>query len=103
MNNRWFILAGLVGALALAAFVAPFAASSPDGLERVAEDHGIKAVDQAAWTGAPLPDYQTPGVAHAGLATGTAGIMGTLVVFIAALGAGRLLQRPRQRRSPADG
>jgi cobalt/nickel transport protein len=100
VSTRTLAITGLAIALVLAAFVAPFASSSPDGLERVATDHGIHAAEEPAWGASPLPDYQTPGVAHEGLATGTAGIIGTLVVAVAAFGIGRLLQR---RRPPVDG
>lgn len=99
MSTRTVIMVGMVLALALAAFVSPFASSAPDGLERVAEDHGIVAAERPVWTGAVLPNYQTPGMAHQGVATGMAGVIGTFVVFVIALGVGRLLGRPRKEKS----
>jgi cobalt/nickel transport system permease protein len=70
---------GLLIALALV-LLAPLASSSPDGLERVAEDQGF--IDTAK---APpyevIADYLFPGVENQGAATILAGIVGTLLVF----------------------
>ena len=38
------IVAGLLVALALAAFASPFASTEPDGLNKVAADHGLDAI-----------------------------------------------------------
>ena len=75
--------AGLVVALILAAFVSPYASSSPDGLEKVAEDKGFieSAEGKETWTASPLPDYAVPGVDGEGVSTGLAGILGTAAVF----------------------
>jgi hypothetical protein len=65
--------------LAIASF-APLASSSPDGLERVAEDKGF--IDRAQ--AAPfhvIADYVFPGVENEVLATILAGIIGTLILF----------------------
>lgn len=100
MSTRTLVIAGTVLALALAAFAAPCASSAPDGLERVAADHGIAAAEHPTWRGAPLPDYQMPGITCPRLATGTAGVIGTLLVFLAAGGIGLWLKR---QRPPAGG
>ena len=91
------ILAALGVCLLLAAFLAPFASSSPDGLERVAEDQGFldKAEGSQVWKAAPIPDYEMPGVGGSGIATALAGVAGTLIVFGLALGLGRLIVRRR--------
>ncbi len=39
-----FVVGGLLVALALAFFVSPYASSSPDGLNKVAEDKGFDGV-----------------------------------------------------------
>lgn len=91
--TRTIAIAGVVLALALAAFASPFAATSPDGLERVAEDQGIAATAPAERNHAALPDYHVPGIGHAGASTGIAGVIGTLGVLVAAIIAGRLLVR----------
>jgi cobalt/nickel transport system permease protein len=73
---------GLLVALALAVFVAPFASRWPDGLEKVAATLGFE--HRAAATpalAAPLTDYRVPGVGSAALSTVIAGTAGTLVAF----------------------
>jgi len=94
-----FLLAAIGVCLLLAAFLAPFASSSPDGLERVAEDQGFlgRAEGRQVWKSAPVPDYEMPGVGGSGIATALAGVAGTLIVFGLALGLGRLLVRGRSR------
>ena len=60
-----FTLAGLAIAVALALFVSPWASSSPDGLEKVAEDKGFieKAEEtEPVWESSPIPDYAVPGL-----------------------------------------
>jgi hypothetical protein len=65
--------------------------------------HGLPAalsdaeVAEPAWTAAPIPGYEVPGIAHPRLATGAAGLAGTLAVLGIALAAGRLLARKPQR------
>jgi hypothetical protein len=81
-----FILGGLVVALALAFFVSPRASSSPDGLERVAEDKGfLETADDSAVADGPLADYSTKGIDDVSLSTGVAGIIGVLVTFVVGL------------------
>lgn len=78
MNKKWWLIA-LVFCLALAT-IAPLASSSPDGLEKVAEDKGF--IDVAE--GAPfevVADYIFPGIENEALATILAGWLGTLVLF----------------------
>ncbi len=73
---------GLIIALGLALFVAPFACSWPDGLEKVAGVLGFQ--HHAAATPvlpAPIPKYALPGIQSAGWATAVAGAIGTVVVF----------------------
>ena len=93
-----FVGSGLLLALALAAFVAPHASKAPDGLERVAQDKGlaVKVEDAEVWRHAPAPDYAVPGVKHEGLSTALAGVLGTLAVFVAALGLAFILRKRRQ-------
>lgn len=98
ISNRTLVISGVVLAIGLAAFASPFASSSPDGLEKVAEEHGIPEADKAAWQHAAIPDYQVPGIAHEGTATGLAGVIGTVCVLVAGLVVGRLIAR---RSNPA--
>lgn len=94
---RPFLFIGLGLSLLLAVVISPFASEHPDGLERVAQDHHFDKRASEVWQGAPLPDYAAPITAFEGkpaLQTGTAGGIGTLVVFGLLIGAGRLL-KPR--------
>lgn len=77
-----FALAGLFVAAAVAFMASPFASSTPDGLERVAED--LAFADHAS-EGAPatamLPDYAVPGVDSPRWSTALAGLAGTFATF----------------------
>lgn len=99
MNRHgWlFVLAGLVLSLALAVLVSPYASSAPDGLEKVAEEHSVAPASDAlpAWNKSPLPDYSVPGVKDEKNSTRLAGIIGTLAMFLLAIGIGKLLVRRR--------
>jgi cobalt/nickel transport system permease protein len=86
-----FVGYGLLVAIGLAVFVAPFASSWPDGLEHVAEKLGFVAKAVSAPVSAPVPDYAMPGVSWAVGATALAGVAGALVVFCLAWLLGRLL------------
>jgi PDGLE domain len=96
---------GVVVAVALALAVglglaaSPYASSSPDGLERVAETHGFIDRGQVhrVQEGSPIPDYAFPGIDDPRLATGLAGFVGTLGVFLVAFGVAYALRRLRAR------
>jgi len=83
------------GALIFALFLAvlsPLASSSPDGLEKVAEDKGfIETAREAVFE--LIPDYVLPGVGSEVGATILAGIIGTLILFGIGYGLARLLKR----------
>ncbi len=91
-GSRW-IAAGLVIALALA-FASPLASSSPDGLDRVAQDQGFVA--QAQDPGYTLmPDYTVPFIQSDALTTIAAGVLGVLIVSGLGFGMARLSSRKR--------
>jgi PDGLE domain len=81
---RLFTILALAVAIGLGTALSPFASSSPDGLEKVAERKAF--VDEGRGHSAPVSDYAFPGVGDDRLATGLAGFAGTLGVF--ALGYG---------------
>jgi cobalt/nickel transport system permease protein len=72
---------GLVVALGLALFVAPFACGWPDGLERVATTLGFEGAARAPRLEAPWPDYAIGGIGSKALSTVVAGALGTLLAF----------------------
>jgi hypothetical protein len=94
---RWFTILALAAAIGLGTAFSPFASSSPDGLEKVAEEQGfldrgrLAAVQEEA----PAPDYAFPGVGDARLATAIAGFAGTLGVFLLGAGVVAVVRRPR--------
>jgi len=82
---RALTVGGLLLALGLALFLAPFASRAPDGLERVAQDVGFLERAEGKGFPAPIPDYAIPGVRNEALATALAGLAGTLIAFGLAL------------------
>jgi len=90
-----FVLAGVTAAVLLLVVVAPHAASSPDGLERVATDQGIAgtAVDSAT-AGSPFADYGISGIENQPLGTILAGLAGIVITFLI----GGLVMRWSSRR-----
>jgi cobalt/nickel transport protein len=91
-GGLWLLL---LAALAVAAFLSPLASPLPDGLERVAEDHGFTG-QARTWLTTLFPDYTIPGLSHPGLTTALAGIAGTLLTFSAGWGLAALLNRRKQ-------
>lgn len=90
INLKWWH-AGLLVVL-LVACLAPLASSSPDGLERVAEDGGFieKAEEPHYYI---IADYVFPWIENEALATVLAGIIGVLGVFVLAYSVGWVLRR----------
>lgn len=96
VSTRVLVLVGLAVALLLAGVVSFYASSSPDGLNRVAEDQGISAAEKkhGAEDG-PLAGYETNGVADGRLSGGLAGVIGSLVVLTIAGGVAYGVRRRR--------
>jgi len=88
MKIKWWLIALLV-CLAVASF-SPLASSSPDGLERVAEDKGFIDLGQEA-PFQVIADYVFPGIENEAVATILAGLIGTLILFAVAYTLARLL------------
>ncbi|NIA06418.1 MAG: hypothetical protein GWP14_02080 [Actinobacteria bacterium] len=99
-KKTWiFILWALLVSVLLAIFISPFASSSPDGLEKVAEDKGFlnKAEDhEPAWNYSLIPDYAVGGIKNESIATGLAGLIGTLLTFAVGLGLAKVMSRKRR-------
>lgn len=79
MKSKNLLISGFVLSLALAGGLSYYASSSPDGLEKVAEEIGFieTAKDHSNADGA-LADYSVKGVNNARLSTGAAGVIGVL-------------------------
>jgi len=89
MKFKWWY--GSLLLVLLLVILSPLASSSPDGLERVAEDKGFigRALEPVINI---IPDYVVPGVANETLATILAGIIGILILFGISYGLARLLK-----------
>lgn len=90
-ERRGLIAYGFLIALGLALFVAPFTCPWPDGLETVAKILGFDAKATQSTLAAPMADYRLPFIGSATVATGIAGLIGTVVAFVAAYALARLL------------
>ena len=94
---------GLGVSLLVALFLSPFASSSPDGLEKVAETKGFREKGEGwkLWKYAPLQDYALPWVKNEKVSTGLSGVLGTLAIFLIALGIGKLMKKsPGKEEKP---
>jgi hypothetical protein len=81
-NLRLFLAGGLLVATGLALVVSGFASSSPDGLERVAEDKGfLETAQDHLFVDGPLAGYAVKGVDNQRLSTGLSGLVGVLITF----------------------
>nr|WP_269328709.1 PDGLE domain-containing protein [Kineosporia babensis] len=81
-----------------AGVVSFYASGSPDGLEKVSEDHGISAqAEDHALDDSPLADYGVKGVENPRLSGGLAGIVGVGVTFVLA---STVIALTRFRRGP---
>ncbi|MGA5563141.1 energy-coupling factor ABC transporter permease [Streptomyces platensis] len=89
-------LAGLAAALVCAGGVSYYASASPDGLEKVAQDHGIdrKAEDHAA-KDSPLADYSVKDITDPRLSGGLAGVIGVGATLAVGTGVFVVLRRRR--------
>jgi len=90
---KWWQI-GLIACL-LVVFLSPLASSSPDGLERVAEDKGFLGLGREA----PfqiIADYVFSGIENEAVATILAGLIGTLILFGVVYGIAWLLKSRRR-------
>ena len=89
-RSRTVVLALLAAAVVVAGIISFYASSAPDGLNRVAEDHGFIELEAAnATDGSPLAGYATSGVEQERLSGGLAGVLGVTLTFL--LGGGVFL------------
>jgi hypothetical protein len=93
---KWWHFALIISLLV--AVLSPLASSSPDGLEKVAEDKGfISLAHNAPFQ--VLADYLFPGIENETLATILAGLLGTLVIFGVVYGIGWLIKSRRSENA----
>ncbi|WP_328682627.1 energy-coupling factor ABC transporter permease [Streptomyces sp. NBC_00343] len=101
-SRRGLWIGGLVTSLLLAGFVSFYASSNPDGLEKVAADHGIdqKAKEHTS-ADSPLADYGVRDVDDARLSGGLAGVIGVGVTVVAGTGVFWAVRKRRSTTSQA--
>ena len=74
-----------------------YASSSPDGLEKIAEDKGfLETAKDSAVADSPLSDYGVAGVDHDRLSVGLSGVIGVLVTALVAFGVFALAKKLRK-------
>ncbi len=93
--KRFFIIFFAISII-LAFFLSPFASSSPDGLERVAEDKGfIHKAEEKVVLNSPIPDYSIPAVKNEILSTSLSGLIGTIITLSVSFGIGYIVIKRR--------
>jgi hypothetical protein len=93
-NLKKFYLLFFIAALSLAGGLSFYASSSPDGLERVAEDEGfLESAEDSALSNSPLADYGLAGLDSERLSVGIAGVIGVVVTAIIALALFTLIKK----------
>jgi hypothetical protein len=92
---RFWWVVGLAIAALVVIVLAPLASPDPDGLERVAGDHGfVDSARDALYE--IIPDYTVPGF-DGNWSTILAGLIGVVLVFGLMVMVGRLLVRRRRQ------
>ncbi len=96
MSNRKFLILGLLVSALLAGGASFYASSSPDGLEKVAEDIGfIETAKDNSNADTALADYGVKGVENERLSVGVAGVIGVIATGAVSGGLFLLLRRKR--------
>ena len=93
-NLKKFYLLFFIAALSLAGGLSFYASSSPDGLEKVAEDEGfLESAEDSALSNSPLADYGLAGLDSERLSVGIAGVVGVVATAIIALALFTLIKK----------
>jgi cobalt/nickel transport protein len=85
IKNR-FLLGGIMVSIFVAGFISYYASSSPDGLEKVAEDKGfLDTAKDSANSDSFLADYGIAGIDNERLSVGLSGIIGVIATLSVSL------------------
>jgi cobalt/nickel transport system permease protein len=99
VSARAFVIGAVLVAAVFATVVSQFASGAPDGLERVALDHGLLAGAHGhAFAHAPFAHYATRGIGNEPLSLAVAGLAGSTLALVVGYGivsATRGARRPR--------
>lgn len=83
---KWVAAGIAVVALLLAGVVSHYASREPDGLSRVAQDHGFSQTEKRHEADAPLAGYTAEDLDDPRLSGGLAGVIGVVLVLTLAGG-----------------
>lgn len=98
MTIKRLVAAAVFVALVLAGIASYYASSSPDGLEKVADDKGFNAEEKDhSLADGPLSDYGVKGVENARLSGGLAGVLGVSVILVAGTGLFWVIRRKPEK------
>jgi len=98
-KSKIFLWIALFFSLAIAVFVSPFASSSPDGLEKVAETQGfLEKGETVAWRFPVFPDYEWKTAGNPFVNAAVAGGSGTLLAGLTAWLLGKFLSKRKRAR-----
>ncbi|HMM41768.1 MAG TPA: PDGLE domain-containing protein [Thermomicrobiales bacterium] len=92
------LVAAGVGLALLITLFSPFASSSPDGLNKVAQDKGFHQAEKGP-SYEIIPGYSLPGIDNPHLAKILSGIIGVLIVTAIGLAAGYGMRRAARSRA----
>jgi len=95
-SKAWMIVGGIISLVVV--FISPLASAFPDGLERVAEDHGFLQIAQDS-PYSIFADYLIPALGDSPLSTIIAGIVGIILVAAIAFVIGRAVRKAPQETS----
>ena len=102
-STRALVVTGVLVALLLAGVASYYASSAPDGLNRVAKDHGISRTErQHRAADGPLAGYRAKGVEDDRLSGLVAGVTGALVVLVLFGGLTLVLRRRADHDRASD-
>lgn len=94
MKTKNFYISALFVTLLLAGGVSYYASSSPDGLEKVAQDIGfLEQAKENTNSNSALADYGVKGIDNARLSVGAAGVIGVAATGAISWGLFLLLRR----------
>jgi cobalt/nickel transport protein len=92
-KSKRFYLYFFLASVAIAGIFSFYASSSPDGLEKVAQDQGfLSDAKDSVVTNSPLADYGVSGIDHDRISVGVSGLIGIAVTAAIAFGCFTLLR-----------
>ena len=101
ISNRKFYASALLISALLAGGLSFYASSSPDGLEKVAEDIGfIQTAKEHTNSRGTLADYGVKGIENERASVGVAGVIGVVgTAIVAGFGFRLLARKPKKDRN----